>query len=332
MVATIVTSSSSYPAAVFLPPTPGASANSDAAQKLIQNGCSFTDNRALLVFWLNHVDVMAGTATANLSMCMGNNVESQLRHQEAGASHVNPTLTINAGTESFSTQLVPIAREQSKSNNFGTLDPIGAITIPIAGYPRMYPADRYLGPIDFTLSTNNGEVGLARHLWPIIMFPEWYVEPAAANLSWGIGRVRGVSASPDVHMNSEELVAQRPIGVELFVWVIVAIPLLLIILLGLVLWHLRSGSVEGLVGVGAVMLAILPIRAVLIPGEITSLTIVDFPLASEMALLAAVTPRVVRATSKDGDDRPVVALPERGRLSRMTEHSAIRRRRCAKRS
>jgi hypothetical protein len=50
MVATIVTSSSSYPAGLFLPPTPVTSANSDAAHTLIQNGCSVTDNRALLVF------------------------------------------------------------------------------------------------------------------------------------------------------------------------------------------------------------------------------------------------------------------------------------------
>jgi hypothetical protein len=230
---------------------------------------------------------MAGTASANLSMCMGGNVASQLRRQESSPLHVNPTLTINAGAESFSTPLVPIAREQS--NNLGTLEPIGAITIPIAGYPRMYPADHYLGPIDFTLSTNNGEVAVPPHLLPIIMSPEWYVEPAAANLTWRIGQAAGEGSAPDVHVNSEELVAQRPIGVELFVWVIIAIPLLLIILLGLVLWHLPSGSIEGLVGVGAVMLAILPIRLVLIPGEITSLAIVDFALASEMALLAAVT-------------------------------------------
>ncbi len=46
-------------------------------------------------------------------------------------------------------------------------------------------------------------------------------------------------------------------------------------------------SVEGLAAIAAVMLAILPIRSVLVPANISSLTLVDFVLASEMATLAA---------------------------------------------
>jgi hypothetical protein len=55
------------------------------------------------------------------------------------------------------------------------------------------------------------------------------------------------------------------------------------------LWRTPARSVEGLVGVTAIMFAILPIRSVLVPSEIGSLTLVDFALASEMAGLAAGT-------------------------------------------
>ncbi len=67
---------------------------------------------------------------------------------------------------------------------------------------------------------------------------------------------------------------------------LIGIPLLLIALLATRLAEGTQRSIDGLVGVIAIMLAILPIRAVLVPGEITSLTLVDFALACEMGLLA----------------------------------------------
>jgi hypothetical protein len=52
----------------------------------------------------------------------------------------------------------------------------------------------------------------------------------------------------------------------------------------------RTGSLvspEGIAGVAAVLLAILPIRLILVPGEISDLTLVDYWLGFEMAVLAA---------------------------------------------
>jgi hypothetical protein len=48
-------------------------------------------------------------------------------------------------------------------------------------------------------------------------------------------------------------------------------------------------SPEVIVGVAAILLAILPIRAVLVPSDITVLTLVDLALACEIAALAAGT-------------------------------------------
>lgn len=72
----------------------------------------------------------------------------------------------------------------------------------------------------------------------------------------------------------------------LFVVCLIGIPLLLIGLLGLRLSAGTQRSTDGLVGVIAITLAILPIRAVLVPGDMSSLMLVDFALAGEMAALA----------------------------------------------
>ena len=46
-------------------------------------------------------------------------------------------------------------------------------------------------------------------------------------------------------------------------------------------------SPEALVGFGAVLLAIVPIRAVLVPATASELTLVDYWLGVEVAILAA---------------------------------------------
>jgi hypothetical protein len=72
----------------------------------------------------------------------------------------------------------------------------------------------------------------------------------------------------------------RTAATELYVVVVALIPLLLGLLLLIVFsMHHRTGTLvgpEGITGVAAVLLATLPIRLVLVPGEISDLTLVDY--------------------------------------------------------
>lgn len=73
-----------------------------------------------------------------------------------------------------------------------------------------------------------------------------------------------------------------------FVWLILSLPILLglaILLRGFL--REPTGS-ETLIGLGAILIAILPLRAVVVPADVRGLSLVDYILGSEMALLALV--------------------------------------------
>lgn len=72
-----------------------------------------------------------------------------------------------------------------------------------------------------------------------------------------------------------------------FVISLLLIPLLLTAVLAQTTKSRKAESTETVVGAAAVLLALLPIRAVLVPSDIAGLTLVDYALAFEMALLAA---------------------------------------------
>jgi hypothetical protein len=55
----------------------------------------------------------------------------------------------------------------------------------------------------------------------------------------------------------------------------------------------RGIGPDSVTGVAAVLLAILPIRLVLVPAEVSELTLIDYLLGFEMALLASLAALVV---------------------------------------
>jgi hypothetical protein len=73
-----------------------------------------------------------------------------------------------------------------------------------------------------------------------------------------------------------------------YVVVVVVVAVIIALLFALVLFNSSSlaRKLEALVGVAAVLLAILPIRAVLVPGDIGELTFVDYALAVIIAFIA----------------------------------------------
>lgn len=95
-----------------------------------------------------------------------------------------------------------------------------------------------------------------------------------------------------------------------FIVTIAVIPLILGILLCTLLFAANSSHPmvpDGLAGVAAVLLAILPIRFVLVPPEVSELTLVDYWLGLVMAMLAAILPGGVPCVRME-ESRPVKAL------------------------
>jgi hypothetical protein len=277
----------------------------------------------LLAVNLHQVDIASGALVANLSLCMGSKVAKQLARDSPKTNPGVPMLTVQGFESTFSTRLVPIAKAQVLSG--GVAQPIGSVTLPLDSNPRAYPRDRYETQITAqTLGTCVDGVGdplmigvvvdpgVGNFNWssqtppfplgppvfgvrPQILAPPLGLTLLSSGLTFlGPGtrtNYGGNAAEPCVGAAIPVVVqAARPTTTRLFVLSLALIPLLLIALL--ILRWLSEGSArstDGLVGVAAIMLAILPIRLVLVPSEITSLTLVDFILGAEMALLAAVT-------------------------------------------
>jgi hypothetical protein len=245
----------------------------------------------LLLLYLHQTDLSDGSLTANVSMCMGQSAARQIKRQGPRTASGVPLLAIAGFGSTFTARLDRIAVAQTSSTNSAAPQPIGSVTIPLEGYPRRYPLDQYQASIGVSIS------GTCAAMAPTI---EVLADPGVGNFDWssaqpnaGTGSAIAVTKGQQPICSSAAypvaIAAHRPATTRLFVLALVAIPLLLIVLLSLRLSDGTPRSIDGLVGVTAIMLAILPIRTVLVPGDITSLTLVDFALATEMALLATGT-------------------------------------------
>ena len=307
-------------------PTPRGYSRPSPLQSLLANDppSRCAPGVTLLTVALHQVDLVSGALVANLSLCMGSTVAKQLSRDSAKANPGVPTLTVLGFESTFSAPLVPIAKAQVSSG--GTAQSIGSVTLPLDGNPRGYPLDHYeaqitaqtigtcvVGVGDPLLVSVAVDPGVGNFDWsyrlpseplagvpgppmpvtgPQIVTPSGLTPIGSGPAPLGPGArtsYGGNSSEPCVGAATPVVVAAgRPTSTRWLVVLLVAIPLLLIILLALGLRETHARSVDGLVGVAAIMLAILPIRVVLVPSDITSLTLVDFWLATEMVALAAV--------------------------------------------
>ena len=155
----------------------------------------------------------------------------------------------------------------------------GAVTFAADGYPQDFPEDRYdvtslvtaSAPAFYLLTPGAMIVGLSVRL---------DVRSTADLQGWTIRQSASEAAD-----GSMRLVVQRPVRTRLFSWLLVFVPLLLILSL---LFVIRSNRVETLIGAAGVLIALLPIRAVLVPADLDAPTLVDLALGCEVGLLAMV--------------------------------------------
>jgi hypothetical protein len=212
---------------------------------------------------LNKPDVSNGLLNINVWACVGYPAPSHLDMQGGTVP-----ATFSMASQQLSTKLTKTDSPQR----------LGSIAVPIDGDPRTYPLDTY------TVPTSSGSLHISASFLdgsvPLIPLQKIEVDPgAAAAFNWS-------NNSPTVGGLDDFITAQRTGTTLLFVVCMLAVPLVLIALIS---HRLLSSprSIEGIVGVAAIMLAMLPIRTVLVSGDISTLTLVDFALAFEIALLAA---------------------------------------------
>ena len=244
--------------------------------------CPAADSATLLLS-LHDLNVTNGSVLADLSMCMGSAAAGQIQRQSAGRSSRAPMLTIPTLESVFTLNLAQVAALELQ--NQAAFRPVGAVTVPIDGSPRMYPLDSYRSAIDVQLLHTDLALTIRILADPGVSSFDWSSAQNSTGSAISYTKGHGVTGLGTFH--SIAIAAHRPDKVRLFVLCLVAIPLALITLLALRLNEGTPRSIDGLVGVTAILLAILPIRAVLVPSDIASLTLVDFALATEMALLAA---------------------------------------------
>jgi hypothetical protein len=160
--------------------------------------------------------------------------------------------------------------------------------IALRGAPQDYPDDRYTATnsiggigVPFKFGWRDRESGeYLQGLPPVKVLVE--IDPSMA------GKRVEYAIRSDPNATTVEITRDGP--TRAYVYAIAAVPFVLAILLGRV-WLFRAEGApfqEVLVGLSAVLLTILPLRAVLVPPELSGLTRMDYLLGVELLLLLLV--------------------------------------------
>jgi hypothetical protein len=185
---------------------------------------------------------------------------------------------------------------------------LGQIVLPLAASPGRYPFDWYAlrGELDVaSASFGTAFVLCHEHEYCVREFP-FDVAVLSDNLSPFVLHA-SVVTSESAGKGDRHLINIRLERNSVTRWYIIAVaivPFVLSLLLCIVLFWTPSRPVgtAGITGVAAVLLAILPIRLVLVPGEVTGLTLVDYWLGFVMGFLVLVACLAVRQPLGRSDD------------------------------
>ena len=182
---------------------------------------------------------------------------------------------------------------------------LGVVTVPLYGNVISYPFDSYSASGDWQVfpppgtAISNSE-GIRLSWTPSVAVT---ATPDSKNLAW---RVSSPQSADYV------IEASRIPFAKFFVCLIARLPLFLFAGLLALVWSLaddperRRFPAELLVGVGAFLLAIIPVRTVLVPADISQITLTDYLLGAEMAVMLAGSLIIVLAgTASPGKRGPV---------------------------
>jgi hypothetical protein len=278
----------------------------------------------------------SASITANVSLCFGSEVWKHLYASTGTAAHpigsrerpgFKPVLdSAEHLISSYARLHVNIVYSSSSFERIGTTASLGAlfrlmfnaesnrsvalgpVVLPVVATPQKYPFDQYGLSGGFLVrdyldekvfySVPNPRGRIAGELLEIPATVEVYSAPNIAPFSLLAGGSN----------TGEVLRLERSTTRQAYVIAVALIPLFLALLLLLgVARSSAAGIGTAILGIGGVLLAILPIRSVLVPAELNELTLVDYWLAVEMAGLAALAAfgvwRVLGHRDKTGPPR-----------------------------
>ena len=151
------------------------------------------------------------------------------------------------------------------------------VAVPAVTHPQLFPDDTYTADIDIQLaSPQNVVVGVA---------------VAAARGDLLVDWRTSATTHPDARTADGYVPAQlhlrlsRPTHLRLFVYAVAVAPLLLGIAAGFS-WLRDRRSTGAPIELAAALLALLPLRQVLVPGDITGITRLDHLLGIEVVIIA----------------------------------------------
>jgi len=169
----------------------------------------------------------------------------------------------------------------------------------ILGQPRSFPNDWYelvdsvtVYAIKISKNTNRADARITEKPLPSSLFMMSRDEDFSVRVALD-GSAQYLAASPDrtnfpmTHLLM--ITARRPIGFILYTYLVAIMPFSLLVILGLFQWINKQNpppkAYEVAFGVGATLVAILPLHAVLVPATLPSLTRLDIVFSTEIGVL-----------------------------------------------
>jgi hypothetical protein len=289
------------------------------ARSVYDQGCPAQQNVLTLI--VHNTDVVQDTVEADAALCVGNQTLRQLwlwasakqafphgitesvskvvRRATFGVVYqgIHPAQTW-VGQVSIRQIITPPRFNVNGPFQTSVHEPVylGRFPLELVGNAGDYPLDVYSAYGNWSLVIPNemflGNSGDST-LPDVPVAARVLTSPGGAELNWH----SDLTYVPNSIPTYVTVAANRSFSNLLFILVLLLLPLLLF--MG-VLWTFRRSvakqSVEDarllaglLVGVGTFLLAVFPIRAVLVPPDVSRLTIVDYCLGTEMAVIVAGT-------------------------------------------
>jgi hypothetical protein len=268
--------------------------------------CATTEENEL-VLTIDGADVVRGAVDVDVALCIGDEILRHLRNA-SGVAPLSAGIPISADkrlaratfTVGFQGSFPPfewaqpvsirqiLARRAPTSTDRVPVH-LGKLALPMSGNPRDYPLDTYSVAGVWTVKVpDDMEVVFGgEHQFYLRTSNHVVSSPSNADLVWHSGDVRSVGLA---------FQAERSRSSQAFIAVLLLLPILLFV--GVLLTLAPRSKVthdpdarlpaELLVGVGAFLIAVLPIRSVLVPADLARLTVVDYALGAEMAVMVAV--------------------------------------------
>jgi hypothetical protein len=263
----------------------------------------------VLTLLLRHADVAEGTILAEPTLCFPTArlrlIEAwDLRHPWRGLSPViryGDLVSARFAREPLmltveqllptgeQAQRIPLGRFNASPDPAMKVLTLRPLTLPLLGNEEDYPFDQYSLSARIDLALPQALILKAPGRPPLSSVP-LRIELVAANDLRGYrvtAGTRGRNASGlGVASTGVAIRLRRVHRTQAYVIALLTIPLLLIAVLAVASRRRRAGDANVVIGAAAVLLALLPIRAVLVPADVASLTLVDWALGAEVALLA----------------------------------------------